>query len=349
MNYDSVHYKFIKRSKNMIDIFNNEGKYLLVQAPKGFCNKKIVSDTNYLWINFNKDNIKKNDFYCFLNKLKYDLEKIIYNETIQNFFYEYGFGASLQNFKGNNVIELFYNKDTKMDLIDCPERFYIKPLIWFQNIKRVENKWFINYCIIQAIIYPIYIKLGKCLIEDDAKIELRIDAQKKDNSQLVILNNENEEMITYAKHPLYGKYFKMISIGIPKAAVQLKIVNEIGAEGIEILQHNPEDLIVLRKIKQSDHSVYMRFFKMINLGIPRKAVEQKMIMENIDINILNDPDKLIIEIPIINSDFGKQLSSTKLKNRSQIQNTVIILKPKLSIPQFNMADILKKRNEILNK
>ena len=140
----------------------------------------------------------------------------------------------------------------------------------------------------------------------------------------------------------------MISIGIPKAAVQIKIVNEIGSEGIEILQHNPEDLIVLRKIKLSEHSVYMRFFKMINLGIPRKAVEQKMIMENIDIDILNDPDKLIIEMPIMNSDFGKQLNLKKLKNCSKIQDNIII-KPKASIPQFNMADILKKRNEILNK
>lgn len=346
MKYDSLHYRFIKRSINMIDIFNQEGKYLLVPGPKGFCNKKIVSDVNYLWINFNKDNIKKNEFYCFLNKLKCDLEKTIFNETIQKFFYENGFGASIQNFKGNNIIELFYNKDTKMDIIDCPERFYIKPLIWFQNIKKVENKWYINYCIIQAIVYPLYLKLGKCLI-DDSIIEQPRDAAYKDNIA-INQNNEMEEMITYAKHPLYGKYFKMISMGIPKAAVQIKIVNEIGSDGIEILQHNPEDLIVVRKIKLSEHSVYMRFFKMINLGIPRKAVEQKMIMENIDIDILNDPDKLIIEMPIINSDFGKQLSLKKLKNRSKIQDNII--KPKPSIPpQFSMADILKKRNEILNK
>ena len=86
---------------------------------------------------------------------------------------------------------------------------------------------------------------------------------------------------------------------------------------------------------------------MINLGIPRKAVEQKMIMENIDIDILNDPDKLIIELPVINSDFGKQLSLKKLKNCSTIPN--IIIKPKTLIPHFNIEDILKKRNEILNK
>lgn len=347
MKYDALHYKFIKRSINMIDIFNKEGKYLLVPAPKGFCNKKIVSDVNYLWINFNKDNIKKNEFYCFLNKLKHDLEKNIFNETIQNFFYENGFGASIQNFKGNNIIELFYNKDTKMDIFDCPERFYIKPLLWFQNIKKVENKWYINYCIIQAIVYPLYLKLGKCLIDDTITEQCR-NAFKEDNLPKN-KNDNNEEMITYAKHPLYGKYFKMISIGIPKAAVQIKIVSELGSEGTEILQHNPEDLIVVRKIKLSEHSVYTRFFKMINLGIPRKAVEQKMIMENIDIDILNDPDKLIIEMPIVNSDFGKQLSSQKLKKRSQIPDNICIKTKASMIPQFSMADILKKRNEILNK
>ncbi len=331
----------------MIDIFNQEGKYLLVPAPKGFCNKKIVSDVNYLWINFNKDNKKKDEFYSFLNKLKGDLEKYIFNETIQNFFYENGLGASIQNFKGNNIIELFYNKDTKMDIIDCPERFYIKPLLWFQNIKKVENKWYINYCIIQAIVYPLYLKLGKCLIDDNI-LEHRTNAKREVVLPIPQNMDNNQEMITYAKHPVYGKYFKMISVGIPKAAVQIKIVNDIGPDGIEILQHNPEDVIVLRKIKQSEHSVYMRFFKMIHMGIPRKAVEQKMIMENIDIDILNDPDKLIIEMPVINSDFGKQLSLKKLKNRSSIPDSVII-KPKTLIPQFNMADILKKRNEILNK
>ena len=53
-------------------------------------------------------------------------------------------GINIQNFKGNNVVDLYYNKETRMDIMDCPERFYIKPLIWFQNVRNVDNKWYIN-------------------------------------------------------------------------------------------------------------------------------------------------------------------------------------------------------------
>lgn len=345
-SYDSVNnFKFIKRNNCLVDIFNSAGKHLLIPAPKGFCNKKIVNNVNYLWINFNKESEKKIEFYFFLKQLKYDLEKFLSNgENIQNFFYENGFGASIQNFKGNNIVELYYNKDTRMDILDCPERFYIRPLFWFQNIRQVENKWYINYCMIQAIIYPIYLKLGKCLIEDTHQI-----IEPAYQSQITTHVPDDDAMITYAKHPIYGKYFKMISIGIPRAAVQIKITNEIGKDGIQILQHHPDDIIVLRKIKQSEHSNYMRFFKMLTVGIPRKAVEQKMFMENIDINILNEPDKLIIDLPtIINSDFSQLLISKKLKNISKNEKTTI--KPSRAInPQINMADILKKRDEILNK
>jgi len=347
MSYDSIdNFKFIKRSKCLVDIYNSAGKHLLIPAPKGFCNKKIDNDVNYLWISFNKDSSKKQEFYFFLNRLKNNLEKYLSNgETIQNFFYENGIGASIQNFKGNNIVELFYNKDTRMDILDCPERFYIRPLLWFQNIRQVENKWYINYCIIQAIVYPIYLKLGKCLIDDTNQI---IEPRYQSQINLSMPTPNDDDMITYAKHPIYGKYFKMISMGIPHAAVQIKITNELGKECSEILQHHPDDVIILRKIKQSEYSNYVRFFKMLNVGIPRKAVEQKMCMENIDITILNEPDKLIIDLPIITSDFSQQLISKKLKKTSKNEKTDI--KPSRSLnPQINMADILKKRDEILNK
>jgi hypothetical protein len=344
--------KFIKRKK-CIDIFNKDGKYFFIQGPKGFCNKQIDSNSNYLWISYNKKNQTNQSFYSFLKELKENLEKMLFGVSIQSFYYENGLGITIQNFKGNNIVDLYYNKETIMDIIDCPERFYMKPLIWFQNVKCVDNKWYMNFCLVQAIIYPIYLKLGKCLIDDNQPNEYPDIYKSKigiENTVSTENNKENEEMMSYSQHPIYSKYFKMLSMGIPKGAVLIKITNELGDSGKDILSHHPEDMIVVRKIKQSEHSHYMRFFRMLSMGIPKMAVEQKMILENIDISILNEPDKRILDLPIVSMDFGKILLSKKLKNTNPFKNiTPLENKKNNRIQQFDMDDILKKRNEILNK
>jgi hypothetical protein len=343
--------KFIKRKK-CVDIFNKDGKYFFIQGPKGFCNKQIDSNSNYLWISYNKKNQTNQSFYIFLKELKENLEKMLFGEYIQSFYYESGLGITIQNFKGNNIVDLYYNKETRMDMIDCPERFYIKPLIWFQNLRCVDNKWYMNFCLVQAIIYPIYLKLGKCLIDDNQSNEYpdiyksQIGIENTENSD----NKEDEEIMAYSKHPIYSKYFKMLSMGIPNGAVLIKITNELGDSAKDILSHHPEDTIIIRKIKHSEHPHYMRFFRMLSMGIPKMAVEQKMILENIDISILNEPDKRILDLPIVSRDFVKILLSKKLKNVNQFKNiTPLENKKNNKIPQFNMDDILKKRNEILNK
>jgi len=342
--YDSISsLKFIKKKKN-INIFNKEGKYLLVQAPKGFCNKKIDMNGNYIWISYLNETKQKKDFYNFLNELKLGIQNILNGELIHDFYYENGMGIVIQNFKGNNIVELFYNKETRMDLIDCPERYYMKPLIWFQGLTYVDNKWFINYYLTQAIIYPIYLKLGKCLIDDNQSIE-PIYKKKVQNE----LFDNNVETFQYSNHPVYGKYFKMLQMGIPRGAIQIKIVNELGENAKDILIHNGEDSISIRKIKQSDHLLYGRFFKMLNMGIPRIAVEQKMLMENIDKEVLNEPDKCILDLPVIGNDFSKILSLKKLRKTSIIQINNSQDKKVKNGSQFNVDDILKKREEILNK
>jgi len=57
-----------------------------------------------------------------------------------------------------------------------------------------------------------------------------------------------------------------------------------------------------------------------------------------------------MDLPLVSTDFGKILLSKKLKNVNQFKNiTPLENKKHNRIPQFNMDDILKKRNEILNK
>lgn len=341
--YDSINSIKFNKSKNNIHIFNKDGKYLFIQAPKGFCNKKIDINSTYLWISYLNDNKVKKDFYFFLNELKQGIENILNGERVQNFYYENGMGIGIQNFKGNNIVELYYNKETKMDLIDCPERYYIKPLIWFQSVKCVDTKWYINYFLVQGIIYPIYLKLGKCLLDDNPSIEPIY--KKKIHNESADMNSES---VSYLNHPIYGKYFKMLQMGIPRGAVQIRLLHELGNNDINLLDHSPEDLILIKKIKQSEHIIYGRFFKMLHLGIPRMAVEQKMLIENIDKNILNDPDKMILDLPLIGNDFNKILSKKQLR-KITITNNKVPEKKVINGLHFNVEDILKKREQILNK
>lgn len=342
--YDSINSIKLIKKKNCIDIFNKDGKYLIVQAPKGFCSKKIENNNNYIWISFLNENKIKKEFYDFLSRFKLNIENLLNGKSLQSFYYENGMGITVQNYKGNNTVDLYYNKDTPMEIIDCPERYYIKPLIWFQNVRCVDDKWYINFSLIQAIIYPIYLKLGKCLIEDNQHIDpiykKRISLDK---------DNESIENITYYLHPIYGKYFKMLNMGIPKGAIQIKITNEIGEKYKDILEHNPDESIIIRKIKQLDHPLYSRFFKMLSMGIPRMAVEQKMCLENIDKDILNEPEKLIMELPIIGQDFSSILLSKKLRKRDIKHKNKIEEKKVINGLHFCAEDILKMREQILNK
>jgi hypothetical protein len=151
----------------------------------------------------------------------------------------------------------------------------------------------------------------------------------------------------------------MLNMGIPKGAIQIKITNEIGEKYKDILEHNSDDLIIIRKIKQLDHPIYNRFFKMLSMGIPKMAVEQKMCLENIDKDILNEPEKLIMDLPIIGQDFSAILISKKLrkmdikpKNKIQenkIQENKIQEKKIIHGLHFCAEDILKMREQILNK
>jgi len=99
-----------------------------------------------------------------------------------------------------------------------------------------------------------------------------------------------------------GIYKKMLKMGIPKAAVEQKMrMDGLASEMIGIffdnLSSTPQNSSPcepikheMKKIVSEDLEVYSRMLKM---GVPRAAVEQKMRIDNIDISRINE----IIDIP----------------------------------------------------
>lgn len=358
------------RKKNEIIILNKH-HYCFYQACKGICNKKIDSGTKYIWINYFKETENNRKTIEYFKNLEEIIRKECHiKEPIHPFFNSNGFGVNTQNYGNKLFVDLYISKDIKLELEDCPDKFYITPLIWFQNLKLVENRWYLNIKLVQAIISPIFLRFSTCLVEDvilkenilimdkniDNHLDKSIDRSIDKNQDKSLLGKTMVNRIKCIEHPTYGKYFKMIQMGIPFIAVEMRFKNEIGLEKLDILNNKPDDLVEVQYVRQCETNTYSKFFKMLGLGIPRIAVEQKMQLEGYEINILNNPDELVIDMPKQSNNFMELFLKVKLKkssrenkadeliNRQSIQK---INKPLFT--KFNMEELLKKRNEILNK
>ena len=348
--------EFIKKKNEIIILHKNH--YFFYQASKGICNKKINSDTKYLWINYFKETKNQKDTILFFRDLELAIkEKCNIKEKIHPFYNSNGFNISTQSFDSKLLLDLYISKDIKLALGDCPDKFYITPLIWFQNLKYSGDRWFFNIKLTQAIISPIFFRFSSCLIEESVIYDdnvLKINIVDKDKNTQLEPNNKTIR-IKYLEHPTYSKYFKMILMGIPLLAVQIKLKNELGAEHLDILKNKGDDLVEVKYIKQAESTNYSKYFKMLGLGIPRKAVEQKMILDGYDINILDEPDKMIIDNVKKINDFMEMFLKVKLnrldktKRMKDDRKTDANKNSDKSMIHFNMEELLKKRNEIFNK
>jgi hypothetical protein len=114
----------------------------------------------------------------------------------------------------------------------------------------------------------------------------------------------------------------MCKIGIPKAAIIQKMMNEIdNIDAHYILNRDPDEIETIKLVMTEEHDYYSRFFKMIKMGIPKVAVQQKMILEGIDINYLDKGKDLIPNIAILKKkDMFSELVLKKLKKNEVDDN-----------------------------
>ena len=108
-----------------------------------------------------------------------------------------------------NIQEDILVFNEKKDLVNqeyLKAKAYVKFLITPNNIWQNEEKYGITWTILQAKVYPQTILNTYSFLDDKE--------DKPSNSNV------------YKSHPQYQKYFKMISCGVPKQAVQHKMVLE---------------------------------------------------------------------------------------------------------------------------
>jgi hypothetical protein len=140
--------------------------------------------------------------------------------------------------------------------------------------------------------------------------------------------------VPLGSHPLYEKFFKMLSVGIAKEAVQMKMAQE-GLDSA-VLNLDPQQLLGFldrapsatqnstsqssssapstgsagsagggsgeKMLPAGEHPMYAKFFKMAKVGLPKEAVKIKMQQEGVDPTVLDkSPQDLIPESGIISS------------------------------------------------
>ena len=363
---------YYKRKDRYELFYEKYGNPVYLQLSKGYLSRKIDDATKYIWLGYFSNTIEKNKTFNYLTKLKNCIEKNC-NLTLDTFFYDNGICIPCQNNKGNLQLEIYIRQNATVwegNLLEFPEKSYIIPIVYVENIINKDDKWRINLKLVQICVFPIYQKFGKCVIDFDS-------ANYVENRKIILNNDNSDETDNYVtikmiEHPLYSKYFKMCKMGIPKAAVIQKMNNEISSiNASEILNRDYDDIEKVKLVMIEEHNNYARFFKMIRLGIPKAAVEQKMILEGIDIIYLDKAKQLIPNLEINKyKDIFSDLMHKKLKpidcGYNQFKNNITVNLPnnldkgkdkgidkiyeknisKNIITGINMEELLNKRNTL---
>ena len=348
--------QFIYKKTN-IQIIHKNGQPFLFQGSKGLLNSPIRLDTNYIWINYFINTSKKQKMFHFLKLLELHILEYLHqfpaNSNISKlhpFYYDMGIGGQIQNYNGKQILDIYRTPTIKMSIDDFPEKSYVIPLIWVQGLHYKHDRWYLNIKIVQLMVIPIFIKFGKCLIDMDMDNIQHVHAPNIRTENDV--RNMDERNIMFKEHPIYGKYFKMIIMGVPKPAIMIKMKVELGEDIINIMDKQPNDICTIKQIKRSMHGDYNKYFKMKMMGIPLGAIHHKMIMDNIDIHILDNPDEMIDDVSMIKSTntlseliSGKQF---KKKNEIIIRDIQVVSLPSQQIKRIDMNELLSKRLKIIN-
>jgi hypothetical protein len=205
-------------------------------------------------------------------------------------------GAVLNKMKAEGVDESFLDKDP--DEMICLDPGKKK--------KSVSDK-------VKVSEHPIFAKYFKMLKVGTPKpaVQLKMQQEKldpsildKDPDELISLDDEEDDekeeqegpQVKVSEHPKYAKFFKMLKVGTPKPAVQLKMQQE--KLDPSILDKDPEEMIPLddnpkkkknkggKLVAASEHPKYVKYFKMLKSGVPLEAIQAKMKVEGVDPSVL---------------------------------------------------------------
>jgi Subunit CCDC53 of WASH complex len=101
--------------------------------------------------------------------------------------------------------------------------------------------------------------------------------------------------------PEYSKYFKMLTMGLPRGAVENSMIRD-GKQDLSVLELDPAKSLLSQRGEASnqqelpplkDHAVYGKYFRMLALGLAKGAAQNAMIRDGkTEVDVLDlDPEK----------------------------------------------------------
>ncbi|RLN58591.1 hypothetical protein BBJ29_005488 [Phytophthora kernoviae] len=103
-------------------------------------------------------------------------------------------------------------------------------------------------------------------------------------------------------HEKFAKFFKLMKMGMPMPHIKLKVASE-GLDGDlldtpdKLVDENGKEIKAGggKTVKASEHPSYIKYFKLLKMGMPRSQLELKMTAESLDPKVLDTPDVMIPE------------------------------------------------------
>lgn len=131
--------------------------------------------------------------------------------------------------------------------------------------------------------------------------------------------------VPVSEHPKYSKYFRMLKVGLPATAVKAKMEQE----GVDpsILDKDPSEMVPLEpvgvQVPVSEHPKYVKYFKMMKVGLPKDAIQAKMVQEGVNPSYLDkDPAELV---PLDESQPVVAKSVTPVKKQPKVIPSFIVV------------------------
>ena len=147
-------------------------------------------------------------------KLTYKKSSITKNKYI---YYNF----KLQHYNQQIMCDMYdeHKQKTNIDYIQPGSDAYA--ILWLKNIWLKDNKVGLNYIVVQLKIYKNIIQTNTCLIIEDDDIFTQSDNKNKEDKD--ISDKHVTHISTMEIDPIYRTYVKMLKMGVPHRAVQMKM------------------------------------------------------------------------------------------------------------------------------
>jgi hypothetical protein len=211
-----------------------------------------------------------------------------------------------------------------------------KDMVCFKDIVSKTNNFVINYIskMNKKIKFISSIKNSNELYSDRIRLNIQED---------ILVFNETKQLLdhNYLKAKAYVKFLiSPIHIwqnedkyGITWSLLQAKVYPQTVLNIYSFLDDKEDKPSNSNKYKS--HPKYQKYFKMISCGVPKEAVKHKMIIDNLDPNVLDNDTKST------NKNENKKILEKNKKINNLNNSLGTMFASKVSVPKINIMNEIK--------